>query len=105
MHASDKLLRSRLMTEQEDMDHHQKVTFYSPESGLRRPLELIRSMFADLRNSRELAWRLFVRNFSAMYRQSILGCVWALILPLLMPLVWVFLNGQRIINVVDPGVP
>src|SRR5690606_6157163 len=54
---------------------------------------------------RELAWRLFVRNFSAMYRQSILGFVWALIPPLLTALVWVFLNGQRIINVEDPGVP
>jgi lipopolysaccharide transport system permease protein len=62
-------------------------------------------MFADLRNSRELAWRLFVRNFSVMYRQSILGFVWALIPPLLTAMVWVFLNGQRIINVDDPGVP
>lgn len=87
------------------MDQHQKVTVYSPESGLRRPLHLIKSLFSDLRNSRELAWRLFVRNFSAMYRQSILGFVWALIPPLLTAMVWVFLNGQRIINVDDPGVP
>lgn len=87
------------------MDQHQKVTVYSPESGLRRPFELIRSIFVDLVNSRELAWRLFVRNFSAMYRQSLLGFVWALIPPLLTASVWVFLNGQRVINVDDPGVP
>lgn len=62
-------------------------------------------MFSDLGSSRELAWRLFVRNFSAMYRQSLLGFVWALIPPLLTALVWVFLNGQRVINVDDPGVP
>jgi len=62
-------------------------------------------MFADLINSRELAWRLFVRNFSAMYRQSLLGFVWALVPPLLTALIWVFLNGQRIVNVEDPGIP
>src|SRR5690606_16214425 len=89
----------------ENMEQHQKVTVYSPESGLRRPFELIRSIFVDLVNSRELAWRLFVRNFSAMYRQSLLGFVWALIPPLLTASVWVFLNGQRVINVDDPGVP
>src|SRR5690606_72919 len=87
------------------MDQHQKVTVYSSESGLGRPIHLVRSMFADLRNSRELGWRLFVRNFSAMYRQSLLGFVWALIPPLLTALIWVFLNGQRVINVDDPGVP
>jgi hypothetical protein len=30
-------------------------------------------MARDLVNSRELAWRLFVRDISAQYRQSILG--------------------------------
>lgn len=62
-------------------------------------------MLKDLSNSRELAWRLFVRNFSAMYRQSLLGFAWALIPPVITALVWVFLNGQRVINVDDPGIP
>jgi lipopolysaccharide transport system permease protein len=87
------------------MDPHQKVTVYSPEAGLRKPIHMVRAMFNDLRNSRGLAWRLFIRNFSAMYRQSLLGFVWALVPPLLTTLVWVFLNGQRIINIEDPGVP
>ena len=34
-------------------------------------------MLGDLLASRELAWRLIVRNFSAQYRQSALGYVWA----------------------------
>jgi lipopolysaccharide transport system permease protein len=40
-----------------------------------------------------------------MYRQSLLGFVWAFVPPLLTSLVWVFLNGQRIINIDDPGIP
>jgi len=62
-------------------------------------------MLKDLRNSRELAWRLFLRNLSAMYRQSVLGIVWAFIPPLLTALVWVFLNSQRVINIESPGIP
>jgi lipopolysaccharide transport system permease protein len=62
-------------------------------------------MFRDLGNSHELAWRFFIRNFSAMYRQSFLGFVWAIVPPLLTAMVWVFLNGQRVINIEDPGVP
>jgi lipopolysaccharide transport system permease protein len=34
-------------------------------------------MLSDLLASRELAWRLIVRNFSAQHRQSALGHVWA----------------------------
>jgi lipopolysaccharide transport system permease protein len=48
---------------------------------------------------------MFIRNFKAMYRQSLLGLVWAFVPPIMSTLVWVFLNGQRIINIADPGVP
>jgi len=62
-------------------------------------------MFADLAGSYELGWRLFRRNIKGMYRQSLLGLVWAFIPPIMTTLVWVFLNGQKIINVEDPGIP
>jgi lipopolysaccharide transport system permease protein len=50
---------------------------YTPESILRRPRELFRQMWRDLLASRELAWRLIVRDISAQYRQSFLGVAWA----------------------------
>lgn len=87
------------------MDPHQKITVYSSESGLKNPFRLLASMLFDIRNSYGLAWRLFIRNFRAMYRQSFLGLVWAFIPPVLTAMVWVFLSGQRIINVEDPGIP
>ncbi len=86
-------------------DIHEKVIIYSPESGIRRPGHLLREMFADWKGSFELGWRLFLRDRKGMYRQSILGLVWAFIPPIMTTLVWVFLNGQRIINIDDPGVP
>jgi lipopolysaccharide transport system permease protein len=78
---------------------------YSPESQMRRPGQLLRSMAHDLRASRELAWRLFVRDFNAQYRQSALGYVWAVIPAIATTAIWVFLNDQNIINVAKPDVP
>lgn len=82
-----------------------KKTIYSPDSYLRNPGLLVREMLADLVASRGLAWRLFVRNVSAQYRQTILGYLWAFLPPLFTMAVWVFLNSQNIINVEDPGMP
>jgi lipopolysaccharide transport system permease protein len=82
-----------------------KKTIYSPDSYLRNPGLLVREMLADLTASRGLAWRLFVRNISAQYRQSILGYIWAFLPPLLSMAVWVFLNSQKVIKIEDPGMP
>lgn len=82
-----------------------KKTTYSPDSYLRNPGLLAQEMLDDLVACRYLAWRLFVRNVSAQYRQSFLGYIWAFLPPLFVMAVWVFLNSQKIINVEDPGMP
>ncbi len=74
------------------------VRVYTPESPLRHPLQMAREMAADLVHGRELAWRLLVRNIQAEYRQTLLGYAWAVLPPLVTTAIWVFLNGQRIIN-------
>ncbi|NJK61924.1 MAG: ABC transporter permease [Synechococcaceae cyanobacterium SM2_3_1] len=61
-----------------------KEVIHTPESPLRHPLLLFRQMSTDLMASRELAWRLMVRDISAQYRGSLLGVGWALIPPLVM---------------------
>lgn len=81
------------------------VRIYTPESPLRRPAEMVRQMFADLFLARELAWRLFVRDFSAQYRQSLLGYVWVLLPPLISTAIWVFLNNQGIMKLDSTGMP
>ena len=89
----------------QNSDIHNKVTIYTPESGLKNPGKLLSDMMKNLANSYELGWRLFRRNIKAAYRQSLLGLLWAFIPPIMTTLVWVFLNGQRIINIDDPGIP
>ncbi len=87
------------------MDRPLKETVYSPDSELLSFGRLLRSMWSDLLNSRELAWRLMVRNISAQYRQSLLGYAWAFLPPLFTTAIWVFLQSQKVFTVADTGMP
>jgi len=83
----------------------QRITIYTPDSLLTNPLKMVREMFRDLAASRELAWRLTVRDLSAQYRQTFLGFFWVIILPLANTLVWIFLSRSGVVNVSDTTLP
>ena len=72
-------------------------TVYTPDSSLANPFVMAKDMLGDLWAGRELAWRLTVRDISAQYRQTFLGILWALILPLANTVVWLFLSGAGIV--------
>ena len=78
---------------------------YTPESPLRDPRRLVRDMMRDLAASRELAWRLFIRDVSAQYRQSILGYLWVFIPPLVASVPFVYLNAQGVIRIGETPIP
>lgn len=80
-------------------------TVYTPASQLREPGRLLRSMFRDLADSRELAWRLLIRNVSARYRQTSLGYVWVFLPPIVTTAVFVFLRRSGVFEVGETGVP
>lgn len=81
------------------------VNVYTPESPLRHPRRFVREMFRDLRASRELAWRLFVRDTRAQYRQSMLGYVWAFLPPLVASVPFIFLNSQGVVTIEGTSIP
>jgi lipopolysaccharide transport system permease protein len=87
------------------MDRPLKETVYTPDSELLHFGALLRSMGSDLLASRELAWRLLVRNISAQYRQSLLGYAWAFVPPIFTSLIWIFLQSQKVLGVGDTGMP
>jgi lipopolysaccharide transport system permease protein len=87
------------------MDRHLKETVYTPDSELLNFPRLLRHMGQDLRASRELAWRLLVRNISAQYRQSLLGYAWAFVPPLFTSLIWIFLQSQKVFGIGATGMP
>lgn len=83
----------------------QRITIYTPDSLLIKPLKMFREMLRDLVASRELAWRLTIRDLSAQYRQTFLGFLWAIILPLANTLVWIFLSHSGVIHVSETALP
>ena len=81
------------------------IVIYTPESKLRSPIVMAKEMWTDLLASRELAWRLMVRDISAQYRQSILGVLWAFLPPIVTALIFVVLNSRNIINIGETIIP
>ena len=82
-----------------------KTTVYTPDSSLANPFAMLRAMMGDLWAGRELAWRLTVRDISAQYRQTALGILWALILPLANTVVWLYLNSSGIVSLQETDIP
>lgn len=82
-----------------------KITVYTPDSSLANPFTMVKAMMGDLWAGRELAWRLTVRDISAQYRQSFLGILWALILPLANTAIWLYLNGSGIVKIQETSIP
>ena len=78
---------------------------YSPEASLDHPLKLLGEIGNDILAGRELAWRLFVRDLSAQYRQTYLGYLWAFLPPLVASLTFIFLNSQGIVQIDTGSVP
>jgi lipopolysaccharide transport system permease protein len=85
--------------------HELPVTVYTPESSLRNPARMVRSMFRDLLASRELAWQLAVRDIRAQYRQTALGLLWAFILPLANTGAWLFIQSTGIVTIQGTELP
>lgn len=78
---------------------------YTSESRLRRPIQLFKLMWRDLLASRELAWRLMVRDLSAQYRQSLLGVAWAFLPPIVMAAGLTLAKEANAINVGETDIP
>lgn len=86
-------------------ENRDNVIVYTPESQLRHPGQLFNSMYRDLLASRELAWRLMIRDINARYRQSILGFLWAFLPPLATAATFILLNSNGVINTGEIDIP
>ena len=112
-HLSDSHLESDALSDLSESDRRDsplkkiqplEVT-YTPESLLRHPLWLFQSMGRDLMASRELAWRLLVRDINAQYRQSLLGIFWAFVPPIAAALGLTLASSAKVLNVGATDIP
>jgi len=81
-------------------------SYYEPNKDLKKGFwGMWKVMVGDLIRSAGLGWRLFLRDFSAKYRQSSLGYLWTIIIPVVTVLTFIFLNRSQVLNIGDVGIP
>lgn len=78
---------------------------YTPNGVRRNNQSSWSTMFADLINSRELLWRLVLRDVSARHRQSLLGWIWVIIPPVLAVAILNVLIENRSLSVATTTLP
>ncbi|MEC4819920.1 MAG: ABC transporter permease [Scytonema sp. PMC 1069.18] len=72
---------------------------------MKHPYQLLQDMGRDLLASRELAWRLLIRDISAKYRQSFLGIVWAFLPPIVMACGFTLAKTGGVVNIGNTDLP
>lgn len=70
---------------------------YSADAQLRGAAQFLSSFRSDLRVTSSVAWRLFLRNLQAGYRQSVLGYLWLLVPTIITTATWVYLNSHNVL--------
>ncbi|MCU0537027.1 MAG: ABC transporter permease [Hydrococcus sp. Prado102] len=78
---------------------------YSSESRLKQPVQLLKEMGRDLWGSRELAWRLFIRDIQTRYRKSLLGPLWTFLPAIITALTLTFLQDTGVLNLGKTDIP
>lgn len=58
--------------------------------------------FRDALRSKELTWRLIVRNVTVRYRQSFLGWLWAFLPGITTTVLFVYLRNQQMLQIRNP---
>jgi lipopolysaccharide transport system permease protein len=81
------------------------VRVYTPEPALGHPAVLVGDLARDLHAGRELAWRLFLRDLKAQYRQTYFGYLWAFLPPLVASVTFIFLQSQGVVQAEGTGIP
>ncbi len=84
----------------------QKIATYEPDNSLKKGY---RSIFGEILNevkaNRWLTYQLFRRDFFSMYKQSLIGFVWIVILPIVNVATFILLSRSGIFNLGHISVP
>ena len=82
------------------------ITTYEPDNSLRKGyVSIFSEIYNELKKNRWLTYQLFKRDFFAIYKQSFIGVLWALIIPLVSVGTFIILNRSGIFTIGDINVP
>ncbi|MDO9464624.1 MAG: ABC transporter permease [bacterium] len=82
------------------------ITTYQPDNSLKQGYHSIfKEIFYELKKNRWLTWQLFKRDFFSLYKQSFIGVLWALIVPIVSVGTFIILNRAGIFKIGAISVP
>lgn len=82
------------------------VTTYEPDNTIRRGyISGLGDIGRELFRTRWLTYQLFKRDFLAMYKQAVIGFVWAFVVPIVGMGTFLVLNQSGVLTIGDIGVP
>lgn len=85
---------------------NQNIITYEPDNSLKKGyLSIFSEIFNELRQNTWLTYQLFKRDFYALYKQSFIGVLWAIIIPLISVGTFIILNKSGIFTIGDINVP
>lgn len=82
-----------------------KREIYEPNKYLKLGARIWPTMFSELKDCQDLIWHLFKRDLIAKYKQSVLGCLWVVIMPFVAIGTFMYLNRAGILNIGDIDMP
>lgn len=78
---------------------------YTPDSIRRQGWRVWGTILSDFSNSRELIWRLILRDIAVRYRHSMFGYLWAVLPSLATVIVFAVLTQSQTIPVAETALP
>ncbi len=82
------------------------ITTYEPDNSLKKGyLSIFSEIFNEIKRNRWLTYQLFRRDFFAVYKQSFMGILWVLIIPLVSVGTFIVLNRAGIFTIGNIKVP
>ncbi len=92
-------------TSRTEYTKHTQEVVYTPDAHLGFGWHVWRDMARELIQSRELMWRLFLRDLSARYRQSVFGYVWAVMPAIVTVVTFTYLKGSGTLPIGQTNMP
>ena len=85
--------------------NYKEVT-YEPDNSIKHGfLSIFTGIYSELVDNKWLTFQLFKRDFAAMYKQSFIGVLWIVIVPVINVVIFAMLNRSGIFNVGNINAP
>lgn len=88
------------------MNMKENIVTYEPDNSIRNGyFKIVKEIVDEIRTNRWLILQLFKRDFLAMYRQTLIGVIWAIIIPLVSLGTFIILNQSGVFSIGTISVP